>query len=105
MEFQTINAKMATDHVDKLFGDKDSELKALVHMEMSLDPDDPDDMEKKNKFLAKLTREHEKDFNELINEKVWNIHDEKGNLVPHLFRDGKFIKYDGMLNDERQPTD
>jgi hypothetical protein len=104
-----------------MFGDKDPELKALVQMEMTLDPDDPDDVEKKNKFLAKLTKEHKKDVDELINEKVWNIHDEKGNLVPHLYRDGKFIKYDDeyikipinliykntqlLYNDDRQQSD
>ena len=50
MEFQTINAKLATDHVDKLFGDKEPELKAIMQMEMALDTDDPDDMEKKTIF-------------------------------------------------------
>jgi hypothetical protein len=107
MEFQTMTAKLANDRVEKMFGDKDPELKALVQMEMTLDPDDPDDVEKKNKFLAKLTKEHKKDVDELINEKVWNIHDEKGNLVPHLYRDGKFIKYEPNIleEDDRQQSD
>ena len=104
MEFQSMTSKMACDRVEKLFGDADPELKAIVQMEMSFDPDDPDDMEKKNKYLAKLSREHKKDFNELINEKVWNIHDEKGNLVPHIFKDGQFIKCDDMLNNGQSGT-
>lgn len=100
MEFQSLTSKMASQHIEKMFGDKDPELKAVVEMDMLLDPDDPDDVEKQKKYLAKLSREHERDIKELIHEKVWNIHDEKGNLVPHIFKDGIFLKYESNVNGE-----
>jgi len=104
MELITTSQKLATEYGEKVFGDKDPELRTIVEMEMALDPEDPDDMEKKNRVLAKLAREHKKDY-ELLNEQIWNIHNENGELIPHIFRDGRFIKYEGNVNDRREPTD
>ena len=78
----------------------DSQLQTVIQLNNELDPDDPDDIALQTRVLEKMKREQKKDFDELISEQVWNIHDEKGNLVPHVYRDGKFQKYDPPKQDE-----
>jgi hypothetical protein len=80
----------------------DPEIKTILQLKTDLDPEDPSDLALQTRVLAKLTREHKKVFDELINEKVWNIHDEKGNLIPHIFKDGKFIIYEPKQEEEEE---
>lgn len=84
MEFENMITKSAKDYVEKRFGEKETELKAIVHMEMSLDPDDPDDEYKKTKFLNKMRREHERDVKAIKEVRQFLIHDASGNLVPYI---------------------
>jgi len=84
MEIENIITKSATEYVNKTFGEKETELKAIVHMNLSLDPDDPDDETKKEKFLNKLRREHERDVKMLKEVGNFLVHDASGNLVPYI---------------------
>ena len=85
MELETLVTKNAKDYCDKIFGDKDPELKSIVRMNLELDPDDTEDEEKKEKFLQKMRREHIKD-SELLKETSFLIHDSSGNLVPYIYK-------------------
>ena len=84
MEIENMITKSATDYVNKTFGEKETELKAIVHMNLALDPDDPDDEYKKEKFLNKLRREHERDVKAIKEIGNFLIHDGSGNLVPYI---------------------
>ena len=82
MEFESLHSRHAKDYVEKRFGEKEPELKAIVQMDLSLDLDDPDDVEKKEKLLNKMKREHIRDV-EILKEINFLIHDSSGNLVPY----------------------
>ena len=82
MEYESAASKRVSDYCNKLFGDKDVELKQIVHMDLALDPDDPDDQEKKQKILDKMAKEHRKDA-ELLRSMSFLVLDGSGNLVPY----------------------
>ena len=84
MEIENMITKSATNYVNKTFGEKETELKTIVHMNLSLDPDDPEDEYKKEKFLNKLRREHERDIKAIKEIRTFLIHDPSGNLVPYI---------------------
>ena len=81
MEFESLVSKRVNDYCDKRFGDKEIELKQVVQMDLVLDPDDPEDEEKKQKILNKMAKDHRKDA-ELLQSISILIHDSSGNLVP-----------------------
>ena len=95
---ESITQQSANNAVEKLFGDGNDDLKNAVLMEMTLDADDEEEQEMKKKYFRKLAKEHEKD-EFLMRDKIWNIHDDKGNLIPHIYQDGQFKKYESNLND------
>ena len=72
----------------------DPKINTILQLNNELDPNDPDDVATQTRVLDKMTREHKKEFDEMISDKVWNIHDEQGKLVPHIFKDGIFQKVD-----------
>lgn len=82
MEYESLHTKHAKEYVEKRFGDKEPELKAIVQMNLAFDLEDPDDEEKKQKFLNKMKREHIRDV-EILKEINFLIHDASGNLVPY----------------------
>ena len=82
MEYESAASKRVSDYCNKQFGDKDVELKQIVHMDLALDPDDPDDQEKKQKILDKMAKEHRKDA-ELLRSMSFLVLDGSGNLVPY----------------------
>jgi hypothetical protein len=85
---ESIMNKTAKEYVNKVFGDKDPELKTIVEMNLILDPEDPEDEEKKQKILNKMRREHIKD-SELLQGQTFLIHDVCGNLIPYCFFEKK----------------
>ena len=82
MEYESAASQRVSDYCNKQFGDKDVELKQIVHMDLALDPDDPDDQEKKQKILDKMAKEHRKDA-ELLRSMSFLVLDGSGNLVPY----------------------
>jgi hypothetical protein len=70
----------------------DPEIKTILNLYHELDQSDPDDLAIQTRVMEKMKRDNKKMFDETINQKVWNIHNEKGELVPHIFKDGKFQK-------------
>ena len=84
MEIESLHTKHAKEYVEKRFGDKEPELKAIVQMNLALDLDDPDDVEKQEKVLNKMKREHIRDV-EILKGIDFLQHDASGNLVPFMF--------------------
>ena len=84
MEIETLISRQAKDYSDKVFGDKDPELKQIVHMNLALDPNDPDDEAIKQKVLDKMKREHIRD-SEFLKDMNFLIHDISGNLIPIIY--------------------
>ena len=82
MEFESLVERNAREATEKMFGDKDPELRVIVQTELSIDTEDPEDIAKREKMLKKMKREHERDA-ELLKEKSFLIHDKDGNLVPY----------------------
>ena len=83
MEYESSASKRVSEYCDKRFGDKDVELKQIVHMDLALDPDDPEDEEKKQKILDKMAKEHKKDY-EMLKNMSFLTYDGSGNLVPFI---------------------
>ena len=83
MEYESSASKRVSEYCDKRFGDKDVELKQIVHMDLALDPDDPEDEEKKQKILDKMAKENKKDA-ELLKSMTFLTYDSSGNLVPFI---------------------
>ena len=82
MEYESSASKRVSDYCDKTFGDKNIELKQIVHMDLAFDPDDPEDEKKKQTILDKMTKENKKDA-EFLKGRSFLILDGSGNLVPY----------------------
>ena len=79
---ETLMEQNARETAEKMFGDKEPELKAIVQMELALDEEDPEDVAQREKILQKMRREHERDA-KFLKERQVLIHDKDGNLVPY----------------------
>ena len=96
MEIESLITRQAQEYTNKLFGDKDPELKQIVEMNLVLDPNDPNDEAVKQKVLDKMKREHIRNY-EFLKDMNFLIHDISGNLIP--------IKYDVNINNGFQQFD
>ena len=84
MEYESFVTKQANEYCEKAFGDKDPELKQIVHMEMTLDPEDEEDEAKRQKALKKMRKDNQLLLDSL-KDRPMMIHDENGNLKPINF--------------------
>jgi len=83
MDSDSMVARNARNMTEKLFGDKDPQMKQIVYMQLALDPDDSEDMEYKQKVLNKIRKENTKDFEFLKEKGTFLVYDAEGNLVPY----------------------